>query len=123
MMVSLPIDKFNELLALLNHWHKHRKTFVIKEAATLLGKLENAATICTWARFLFLSLRHAILLALRKNRAKVYQNKRFKDFVAHAHQLPVDEFCILRKKFALSKIAKEIWNSKERAFITKPLRQ
>ena len=75
MIVSLPTEKFNEITALLKNWHSNRKTFIIKEAATLLGKLKNAATVCTWARFLFLSLRHVILLALRASRRRVHNNK------------------------------------------------
>ena len=51
MIVSLPTKRFNELTALLKNWHSHRTTFIIKEAATLRGKLENAATVCIWARF------------------------------------------------------------------------
>ena len=123
MLVSLPPKKMYEILQLLRHWHAQRKSFVIKESATLLGKLENTATVAEWARFLFLSLRHAILLALRTNTKHVYAKKSFKHFIAHAHELPCDDFSLLRKKFALSKIAKAIWNSKEKAFITKELRK
>ena len=100
MIVSLPTEKFNEITALLKNWHSHRKSFVIKEAATLLGKLENAATICTWARFLLLSLRHAILLALRASRKRVHNCKQFRHFIADADALPTDDFGLLRKKIA-----------------------
>ena len=75
MIAFLPTKNFNELTALLENWHSHRKTFIIKEAATLLGKLENAATVYSYARFLFLSLWHVILLALWSSRRRVHNGK------------------------------------------------
>ena len=103
MIVSLPTAKFNALTAMLQNWHSHRKTFVIKEAATLLGKLENAATVCTWARFLFLSLRRAIILALRASRRRVHNNKTFRHFIADADALHTDDFGLLGKTWLLAK--------------------
>ena len=123
MRVSLPPEKFQELSEILAHWHSFRKTFVIKEAATMLGRLDNAAGVCDWARFLFLSTRQALLLALRKCKDEVYNNKSFATYIKDAHNHSDDEFGLLRKKFALSKIAKGIWNSKCKCFITKDLKQ
>ena len=97
MIVSLPTEKFNKITELLKNWHSHRKTFIIKEADTLLGKLVNTATVCTWARFLFLSLRHAILLALRASRKRVHNCKKFRHFIADADALPTDDFGLLRQ--------------------------
>ena len=39
MTVALPKDKVDNLIDILKHWHNHRKRFVIKEASSLLGKL------------------------------------------------------------------------------------
>lgn len=89
----------------------------------MLGKLDNAAGVCDWTRFLFLSTRQALLLALRKCKDKVYNNKSFATYIKDAHNNSDDEFGLLRKKFALSKIAKGIWNSKCKCFITTDLKQ
>ena len=45
MTVSLPRTKKDDLISILRHWHDHRKSFVIKEASSLLGKLNYAAEV------------------------------------------------------------------------------
>ena len=70
----------------------------------MLGKLENAATVCAWTRFLFLATRQALLLALRKCKDKVYNNKSFTTYIKDAHSDPDDEFGILRKSLLLAKL-------------------
>ena len=46
----------------------------------------------------------------------------FKQVIAEAHELLDDSIAILKRKFALSKLAKAIWNSNTKCFITKSLR-
>ena len=46
----------------------------------------------------------------------------FKQVIAEAQDLSDDSIAILKKKFALSKLAKAIWNSNAKCFITKSLR-
>ena len=67
MIVTLPESKRTPLLTLLRHWHSHRKSFVIKEASSLLGKLNFAAEVASWARFLFIQIRSSLLHCMRKN--------------------------------------------------------
>ena len=122
MTVCMTPEKQKNLINELRSWHSARKSFVIREAGTLLGQLNNAAEICPWARLLFANIRHSLIVALRKNRASVYNNKKFSEFIADSESQNSDEFSLLRKKFALSKIAKAIWNSSAKCFITKPLR-
>ena len=47
MIVSLLDSKKTPLINLLSHWHTHRKSFVIKEASSLLGKLNFAAEVAS----------------------------------------------------------------------------
>ena len=123
MTVSMTEEKKTNLVKELESWHSARRSFVIREAGTLLGQLNNAAEVSYWARLLFANIRNSIITALRKNRTTVYRNKRFSTYIKDSQSLEHDDMSILRKKFALSKIAKEIWNSKARCFISKPLRQ
>ena len=46
----------------------------------------------------------------------------FQPIIADAQDLADDSITILRRKFALSKLAKAIWNSNAKCFITKSLR-
>ena len=123
MTVSMTNEKTKNLINELEAWHSARKSFVIREAGTLLGQLNNAAEVSYWARFLFSNIRNSIIVSLRKNRTAVHNNKRFSEYIKDSQNSDQDDVCILRKKFALSKIAKEIWNSKIRCFISKSLRQ
>ena len=122
MTVSMTPEKKNNLIKELKAWHSARRSFVIREAGTLLGQLNNAAEVCPWARLLFANIRNSLIISLRKNRTRVYNNKKFADFIKDSESQNLDDFSILRKKFALSKIAKAIWNSSAKCFITKTLR-
>ena len=46
----------------------------------------------------------------------------FKEFIADANNLSDTSTAILRRKFAFSRLAKAIWNSNTKCFITKSLR-
>ena len=122
MIVSLPDSKKTPLLNLLGHWHIHRKSFVIKEASSLLGKLNFAAEVASWARLLFIQIRSSLLHCMRKNKKLVMKRSSFKQVLADAQDLKDDSITFLRRKFALSKLAKAIWNSNAKCFITKSLR-
>ena len=100
-----------------------KKSFVIKEASSLLGKLNYAAEVAPWARFLYIAIRGSLLNLMRKNRKVVMNRARFKQFIIDAGSHEDDNISLLKKKFALSKLAKAIWNSKEKCFINKSLRE
>ena len=122
MTVSMTPEKSKKLICELRSWHIARKSFMIREAGSLLGQLNNAAEVCPWARLLFTSIRHSLIISLRKNRSSVYANKKFSAFINDSEITDTDDFSLLRKKFAMSKIAKAIWSSTVKCFITKSLR-
>ena len=66
MLVSLPAIKKQNLVHILKYWHTQRKSFVIKEASSLLGKLNHAAEVASWARLLFVAIRSSLLQYMRK---------------------------------------------------------
>ena len=51
----------------------------------------------------------------------VTKRAHFKQIIADAHNPDDDNISILRRKFALSKLAKAIWNSTAKCFITETL--
>ena len=121
MQVSLPDSKESPLLDILKHWHAQRKSFVIKEASSLLGKLNHAAKVAPWARFLFIQIRISLLHCMHKNKKITMKQSYFKKVIAEAHDISDNSIAILKRKFALSKLAKAIWNSNAKCFITKSL--
>ena len=122
MVVSLPDSKMTPLINIMKHWHTHRRSFVIKEASSLLGKLNHAAEVAPWARLLFVAIRSSLLHCMRRNKKLIMGRPQFKQAIADSTSLADDSMSILRKKFALSKLAKAIWNSKAKCFINKSLR-
>ena len=123
MVVYLPDSKKQPLIQLLKHWHHQRRSFVIKEASSLLGKLNYAAEVAPWARFLFMAIRSSLLHCMRRNRKLIMSRPQFKQAIADANDVSDDSISVLRRKFALSKLAKAIWNSKAKCFINKSLRE
>jgi len=123
MTVTLPKEKKDNLILLLKHWHKSRKSFVIKEASSLLGKLNYAAEVAPWARFLFCAIRNSLLHVMRKNRKIVMGRSRFKQLIIDANDGSNDNIALLRRKFAISHLAKAIWNCNEKCFINNSLRE
>ena len=123
MIVTLPREKKEDILAILRHWYSERRSFVIKEVSSLLGKLNYAAEVAQWVRFLFCAMRNYLLHLMRKNRQLVMGRASYKQFIIDAGNTSTDKFAILQRKFALSRLAKAIWSSKKKCFINKSLRE
>lgn len=94
------------MVNILQHWYQHRKGFVIKEASSLLGKLNHADEVAPWARLLFISIRSSLLHCMCKNKNLTMKRKYFKDIISDANNLSDQSIAILRRKFALSKLGK-----------------
>ena len=106
MTVLLPSPKKQDLTNILSHWHGCRKSFVIKEASSLLGKLNYAAEVASCARLLFVAIRSSLLACMCKNKRLVMNRSHFKQILADANNPNDDNISILQKKFALSKLTK-----------------
>ena len=107
----------------LQHWHTGRRSFTVGQAAKLLGNLEYAATVAPWIRFTAISIRDGLLEALRKNRAQVYENKKMAVYVKESTYKGQDNMRLLKKYYAQSKVAQQIWNLKNKFFITKEMQK
>ena len=79
MTVTLPESKRLELTTLIRStWHLHRRSFTIKELASLLGMLRHACHCCRWGVFLVQGLQLAVITALRDNtEALAYLHRTF----------------------------------------------
>ena len=56
--VGMRSEKTKKLINKLKSWHSARRSFVLREAGTLLGQLNNAAEVCPWACLLFANIQH-----------------------------------------------------------------
>ena len=122
MYVSFPNEKFAAMLQVLNDWHKKRKSYTIKQAARLAGSLEFFASVTPWIRFVTTSLKHSIVLALRKNTQDISEDASMRTSLSDSQLLGKTFEELLRKNYALSHVLRSIWNKSTRFFISKPLR-
>ena len=99
-----------------------RKSFAIRDAARLLGALEHIAKWAPWMRSLFISLRIALINAMRRNRTLVFEGKAMKNFVSDLSLPRNSDTNLLKSSFANSKISKKIWELKTKFFITTSLK-
>jgi len=123
MTVGFSNARLTALADLLSQWSSSRKSYTLKEAAKLAGLLEFIASMSTWVRFLTVSLKHAILMALRCNTTFIRTNPKFSTLIADTHLLSTDMTTILKRDFAISKIMQQVWNTKKRFHITNSLRK
>ena len=120
-IVELPDNNRKKIDTMLSHWYAGRKSFTVLQAAQLLGTLEHAATVAPWLRYQYDSLRHSLLAALRVNEDNVYKNITLEEFLNDMTYKGSSHEGLLKKNFASSFIAKTIWHSRKRHFVTKAL--
>eukprot|EP00957_Ditylum_brightwellii_P123536 9419277-Ditylum_brightwellii.AAC.1 len=51
----------------LQHWHKKRKSFNIKQVATLTGEIQHICSVTTWGKHIYLDIQHSVAVALAGN--------------------------------------------------------
>jgi len=122
MRVSFSESRFQHMLTTLSNWHSRRQQFTLREAATLAGELEFIASMCTWLRFITVSLKHSILLALRKNSQSILSNIENHELVADSHLLSTSFDDLSKKNFAVSQLLRKIWHKRTKYHINKSLR-
>jgi len=123
MSVGFSTERLTSLAALLKMWSTQRKSYTLKEAAKLAGLLEFIASVSSWIRFLTVSLKHGILLALQCNTKFVKSSNAHISLVSDAKLLATDFQSIRKKDFPISKLMQKIWNTKKRFHVTNSLRK
>ena len=104
------------------HWYKARRSFTIKDAASLIGSIEFVSQWVPWLRYLFFALRCSTITALRANRTKVYEDHNMSHFLSDLTLPSLSEINILKKNDANSIISKKIWALQTRFYINKTMR-
>jgi len=123
MSVTFSPEKFDSILSTLSNWHDQRRSYTLKEAATLAGSLEFFASVSTWIRFVTTSLKHSILIGLRQNSTIIRNDPQMTAYLQDSSLTANDQDSLLRKNFAFSKIMKKTWDCKQKYFISRTLRQ
>ena len=120
MTIGLSNLKRLSMIDELKHWHKGRRSFTLLQGVTLCGILEFWSSTSCWGRFLFLALRAAVTTAFR-NASSITKDKRIiKVMISELARTPkpVD----LRVRFLQRNIAREIYQCKAKAHVTKNMK-
>ena len=76
--VAIAEEKRIEILEILTtEWHSKRKSFTLREAASLLGLIAFLAICTAWGKYLYIALQHSICKALKFNTRFVFESKKF----------------------------------------------
>jgi hypothetical protein len=115
--VTIPEEKLQAMLELLQTtWGPRRRSFTLREAAELLGTLLSFCRACKWGIFLFTNLLKALHEALNKNAQRLMRSEEFRLLTHEAGRHPTDS---AKFKFFASKVARTIWDSKEKTWLNK----
>jgi len=115
--ISIPPTKREEILQTLRTtWHKKRKSFILREGASLLGMLQFLSQSYLFGHYLYISLQHSIYVALKFNIQYIFTSPKFERFT---NFINLKDTCIA--EFFKSKTLKEIWNLKHQFFINKTI--
>ena len=121
MEVTIPNDKQQKALDLLqSHWGIHRRSFTLRDAASLLGNMLSLCRVCKWGIFLFTILLHEITALLNSNSRRLMQTREFQELTEQAARHPTDSS---KYRFFSSKTAQAIWKHKAVTWIGLGLRE
>jgi len=123
MTVSFAPERFIKIISSLSNFHAKRKTFTLREAATLAGHIEFFASMTPWLRFLTIALKHSILIALQANTKKVFSQKTNTTFISDSKLLSMDFDSLRRKNFAISQLLRQTWHSRTKYRVSPSLRK
>jgi hypothetical protein len=121
MRVTIPDDKRQELLDnLRTNWssNSRRYSFLLSDAAEVLGLFIYLCRVCPWGIFLFHTLYNSMAQALTNNAARIWHTPEFRDAIAmrdHYRKHPTQSS---RYRFFAQKVARAIYDAKSRTFLT-----
>ena len=107
----------------MSHWHAGKKSFSILDSVKLLGIVENWAEISSWVRFLLTSLRLAVTKALHTSKILVCNRKEIISLASEVAKDPDMDSAELKQKFLDRKIARDIYHSHVKIFVTVKMRE
>jgi hypothetical protein len=124
MLVFYPDEKRKSFLSYLkSHWGRHRRSYTILNGAEFLGRAIDMCRLIPAGIFLFVELHHELHRSLRANHARLRQTDPvFQNLVAEYHASTMRADSKPCRRWFRSKMAKELWQSKARTFISSDLR-
>jgi len=124
MVVGMMPNKLAALEKELLHWHRKRKSFNIRQVATLTGEIQHICSVTTWGKYMYMDIQHSVAVALAGNsislKATSARYKKLEQCIK-AERLTSDDD--LKAHFALSHKAKMIWSYSKRYFINPSFRE
>eukprot|EP00957_Ditylum_brightwellii_P182818 13925525-Ditylum_brightwellii.AAC.1 len=51
----------------LQHWHKQRKSFNIRQMGTLTGQIQDICAVTPWYKYIYLDIQHSVVVCLAGN--------------------------------------------------------
>ena len=126
MMVTIPEDKRQEMLALLrNYWGfaAKRYSFQLREAAEVLGLLMYLCRVCPWGMFLFQNLYQAMAQMLQRNAQRILHDPKLKDAIKQRDQYRLHPTDSSKYRFFSRQVSRAIYDSKATTYLTQDIRQ
>eukprot|EP00957_Ditylum_brightwellii_P083854 6373454-Ditylum_brightwellii.AAC.1 len=80
-------DKIDITCTIMEHCHKGRRSFIALQAAQLIAKLEHAAQLCRWLRFLYFALCHSAYVVLKMSKHELQKSKPFQLLIKEADKM------------------------------------
>ena len=122
MTIGLAETRRVTMLNELSHWHKHRKSFTLLQGVTLCGTLEFWANTSPWIRFIYTHLRSSVNKCLHSSVDITKNKKAIKQLISKVAHSKHTEDHEGMQRYIQSKLAKETYKCKHKAFIDKPMR-
>ena len=123
MTIGLSDSRRSNMLHELAHWHKKRKSFTLLQGVTLCGILEFWANTSPWIRFIYTHLRSSVNKCLHSCNEINNNKKSVKKLISEVAYKKESENHELMERYVQSKIAKEMYKCKHKAFINKDMKQ
>ena len=119
--VGVPESYIHKTASLLRPFHRHRKTFTVKEMEKITGMLVFIASTAPWVKFLLSHVYTSITAAIGENTAHLVRtSKQFRIMLKDARDTTVSTRV---STFAQSKTASEVHSSPRKHWINKTLRE
>jgi hypothetical protein len=125
MRVTIPDDKRQELLELLKtSWSSSSRkySFLLSEAAEVLGIFIYLCRVCPWGIFLFHTLYNSMSQALTKNAARLWHTPEFRETVAQRARYSQHPTQSSQYRFFAQKVARAIFDAKSQTYLTPAIR-
>eukprot|EP00957_Ditylum_brightwellii_P185881 14151792-Ditylum_brightwellii.AAC.1 len=111
MVVGMMLMKLTAMTKELQHWHKKRKSFNIRQVATLTDKIQHICLVTMRGKYIYFDIQHFIAVALDGNSVSLKSvSIRYKNLVQCIKSKKISLDDELKAHFAQSHTAEMIWS-------------